>query len=313
MKRLNWIGAGVVFALCSFPVALQAAEGPPDAWLTTKAKVALLTSIGTKGSIHVDTVDGKMTLYGKVPSADDKAKAEKTAREIEGVKEVRNLIQVVPASEAKAVEASDSVTQKAVTDALKKDEALKETNISVQSVDKGKVLLAGKTDSLATHLRAIEIARNVHGVRAVDSEIESPDAKADSEIWRRLDAAKSKTSETAHGMKETAGETAHNVKDTAGKTAHKVKDATSETAENVGGAMRDMYITSATKMRLLADRETPGLDINVDTENGVVTLFGTVPSKKAKAEAESEARKVSGVKRVVNELHVAPAGKISSR
>jgi osmotically-inducible protein OsmY len=66
----------------------------------------------------------------------------------------------------------------------------------------------------------------------------------------------------------------------------------------------DLWITSATKMRLLADTQTPALDINVDTWAGVVTLFGIVPSQAAKAAAEADTRKVSGVKRVENELQV---------
>ena len=66
----------------------------------------------------------------------------------------------------------------------------------------------------------------------------------------------------------------------------------------------DMWITSATKMRLLTDSRTPALDINVETQAGVVTLFGIVPSEEAKGAAAADARKVSGVKRVVNELQV---------
>jgi hyperosmotically inducible protein len=62
-------------------------------------------------------------------------------------------------------------------------------------------------------------------------------------------------------------------------------------------------------MRLLADSQTPALDINVDTWEGVVTLFGIVPSQQAKAAAEAEARKVSGVKHVVNELQVVASAK----
>ena len=71
----------------------------------------------------------------------------------------------------------------------------------------------------------------------------------------------------------------------------------------------DIWITSATKMRLLADSQTPALDINVDTWDGVVTLFGIVPSQQAKAAAEADARKVSGVKRVQNELQVVASAK----
>jgi hyperosmotically inducible protein len=74
-------------------------------------------------------------------------------------------------------------------------------------------------------------------------------------------------------------------------------------------AASDMWITSATKMRLLADSQTPALDINVDTRAGVVTLFGIVPSQKAKASATADARQVSGVKRVVNDLQVVPSAK----
>jgi osmotically-inducible protein OsmY len=62
-------------------------------------------------------------------------------------------------------------------------------------------------------------------------------------------------------------------------------------------------------MRLLADSQTPALDINVDTWSGVVTLFGIVPSQEAKAAAEADARKVTGVKRVENELQVVASAK----
>ena len=64
----------------------------------------------------------------------------------------------------------------------------------------------------------------------------------------------------------------------------------------MGETASDMWITSATKMRLLADSQTPALDINVDTLAGVVTLFGIVPLQEAKAAAEADAHKVSGVK-----------------
>jgi osmotically-inducible protein OsmY len=70
-----------------------------------------------------------------------------------------------------------------------------------------------------------------------------------------------------------------------------------------------MWITSETKMRLLADSQTPALDINLDTQAGVVTLFGIVPSQKAKAAAAADARQVSGVTRVVNDLQVVASAK----
>src|SRR5437867_1226020 len=59
----------------------------------------------------------------------------------------------------------------------------------------------------------------------------------------------------------------------------------------------------------MADDRTPGLDVNVDTWDGKVTLFGIVDSEQAKAAAERDARKVSGVKAVVNELEVVPSAR----
>jgi osmotically-inducible protein OsmY len=70
-----------------------------------------------------------------------------------------------------------------------------------------------------------------------------------------------------------------------------------------------MLITSDVKMRLLADSRTPGMAVNVDSDDGTVTLFGMVASQDAKAAAEEDARKVSGVTRVVNDLQVVPKSK----
>jgi hyperosmotically inducible periplasmic protein len=276
MRVLNRIAISLL-VVGFLPLAAAAADVPSDAWLTTKAKIAVLTSIGTKGmSVHVDTVKGKMTLHGKVASPADKENAEKAARGIDGVKEVRNLLQVVSSADEDRVEKSDSIIQKDVEAALRRDDALKQSSVSVQSVNKGTILLAGKAESLAAHLRAIETARSVPGVRSVRSEIESPDARADTEIWRNVEGTTDKTAKSTAGSMKTA--------------------------------MTDVYITTATKMRLLADKATPGLEINVDTDDGVVTLFGSVPTAAAKATAEAEARKVSGVKRVMNELQVVPSG-----
>jgi osmotically-inducible protein OsmY len=66
-----------------------------DAGITAKIKAKLLADPEVPGSyIDVDTVDGRVTLNGKVSTQDEKAEAEKLARHTEGVKEIVNLIQV---------------------------------------------------------------------------------------------------------------------------------------------------------------------------------------------------------------------------
>jgi osmotically-inducible protein OsmY len=65
-----------------------------------KTKLALLTTAGVSGrAINVDTVFGRVTLHGTVRSAEEQAKAETVARQINGVQGVSNLLQVVAAAD----------------------------------------------------------------------------------------------------------------------------------------------------------------------------------------------------------------------
>jgi hyperosmotically inducible protein len=260
------LAIGFVSALAlSTPLALQA-KAMPDAWITTKVKLALLTGEDVSASdVNVDTVSGRVTLHGTVDSAEEKANAERIARSIEGTRDVRNLLQVVKPSMQEDVKVSDADLKSRVSDALAADPALKSSSIKVASVNAGVVLLAGSAKTLSDHLRAVELASRVRGVRRVASEVESPDMLGDAEIWR---------------------------------------DGGYDSMASARSTARDMWTTSEAKMRLLASDKTPGFDINVDTTDGVVTLFGMVDSQAAKDAATAEVQKVGGAKKVVNELQV---------
>ena len=271
-RRTLALGAAAAFlSLGSLAYDANAATATTDAWITTKVKLALITTEDISAmKVNVDTVDGKVTLHGTVGTAAEKASAEKVARGIEGTRDVRNLLQVVSASAQPDVKVTDSDLKVRVAAALAKDAALKNSSIAVASVNKRLVLLSGTARTLSDTLRAVEIASRVDGVRSVASEIKSPDVVGDAEIWTdsKYDAAA----------------------------------ASSSTAQ-------DMWTTSAVKLRLLANTHTPGFDINVDTDGGVVTLFGVVDSQAAKDVAGTEARKVDGVKSLVNELQIVAPSK----
>jgi len=152
--------------------ARGASADPPDAWITTKAKIALLTSKDTHATgVNVDTVNGTVTIHGKVNTAAEKANAEAAVRGIEGVKQVRNLLQVVPDAEKRAVKASDAEIKKQIEDKLEADKSL--GGIKVASVNKGVVLLSGEAKSLDRKLQAIEVAYACPGVERVATEIET--------------------------------------------------------------------------------------------------------------------------------------------
>ena len=270
MRRLKtklglWAAALV---LASAGASLAAA--PPDAWITTKTKLALITSDNVSASnVNVDTTNGLVTLHGKVASATEKAEAERLAKGIDGVKSVRNMLQVVTEPRSDSVKVADDNLKERVGKALKDDASLKDSDISVASVNDGVVLLKGEAKTIGDHLRAVETTARVPGVRRVASEIQSPDKVGDAEIYQDRGDEKGMTAEA----KET---------------------------------MSDGYITSATKLKLMADSRVPGLDVNVDTYGHQVTLFGMVPTKESKAAAEEIAKSVSGVKAVKNELQVVP-------
>ena len=111
-------------------------------------------------------------LHGKVATEAEKAKAEDVARRIEGAKEVKNLLQVVPGAQRAIVQRSDDEIKKSVDAAFKANRRVNPSGITVASVNKGVVLLSGKTKSFEAHLESVEVANAVRGVRRVSTEVE---------------------------------------------------------------------------------------------------------------------------------------------
>jgi hyperosmotically inducible protein len=264
---------GVLIVL-SCAIALPAWAAPPDPWITTRVKIALLSNRDAPGlPVNVDTNEGVVTLHGKVETAAQREAAARVARSIDGVREVRNLLQVVPDNRRSAVQSSDDRIRRMVDDALDRDRALSDSRIGVQSVNRGVVLLSGSARSTSEVLRALQTASRVSGVRRVLSEIQSPDRMAENWDDDRPDRSGVRT-----------------------RT----------------GAVSDSWITARTKMKYMTDPDIPAGDINVDCDNGRVTLFGVAPSREARAKAERLARQTSGVRSVSNQLRVVPPSQRSA-
>ncbi|TDR23485.1 BON domain-containing protein [Marinicella litoralis] len=66
----------------------------------------------------------------------------------------------------------------------------------------------------------------------------------------------------------------------------------------------DSTTTAAIKSKFLWSGEVDGLDINVDTMHGVVTLNGTANTSANKALAEEMAKNTNGVTKVINKLKI---------
>lgn len=164
--KAKWLALGL-----GLLVSTAAWAGPSDAWITTKAQLALLTTDGVAvTAVNVDTVNGYVTLHGKVKSDAEKAKAETAVKSIDGVKGVSNLLQVVPDAFRETVKVSDQAIKEKVEAALKAEGF---ADVKVASVNNGVALLSGKTQTLADKLRAVQCAWKVQGVQRVASEIET--------------------------------------------------------------------------------------------------------------------------------------------
>ena len=75
---------------------------------------------------------------------------------------------------------------------------------------------------------------------------------------------------------------------------------------DVGTYVDDRTIGTSVKAKLLEDKTTGGLSINVDTLNGTVSLSGFAKSQAEKDQAGRIAASTKGVKEVRNNLVVRP-------
>ena len=159
---------------------------------------------------------------------------------------------------------SDPGITTAVKSRLAADDTVKAYKIDVDTKDRV-VTLTGSVDSSAARDRAVEIARSTDGVNNVVNQLT-----------------------VSPGATPTTG----------------IDDSLQKRGAEAGQVAGDAGITTAVKTKFLADPDVSGLKIDVDTQDGVVTLTGIVPDAKEKARAVELARETTGVKSVKDQLKV---------
>ena len=164
------------------PLELRAyAQRLEDATLAAVIRARLLWSRSTeKAPIEVQSSDGVVTLRGKVDSAEAKELAGVVARTTDGVHLVNNLVSLDSAAMAKAREnpigtgsgtqPSDSWVVDKIQTSYRFSRNLDGLNIKVAS-EHGMVRLTGEVVSSEQKTIAVEIARQIIGVRGVDADL----------------------------------------------------------------------------------------------------------------------------------------------
>ena len=140
-----------------------------DAWLTMKVKTMLLFHRNVSAMTEVSAKDGTVTLQGKATSQAEKDLTTEYAKDVEGVKDVKNeMVVSVPSKKTRTVgdkidDASITAQVKMTLLAHRSTSALK-TSVTTR---KGVVTLRGKASNAAEKDLATKFASNVNGVKDV--------------------------------------------------------------------------------------------------------------------------------------------------
>lgn len=160
------------------------------------------------------------------------------------------------------------------------DPDIKGRNINVDTTS-GVVSLSGDVHSAAEHNQAVAKAKATDGVKQViDKLTVTPgDRPATADIRDKAAATLPRDKEQVKTQAKTA-------------------------AQRVGKEISDTWITTQVQAMYFLDREVKGMQINVTTNGGVVTLGGSVDSDAVRQKALADARSIEGVKQVVDKLAV---------
>jgi len=118
--------------------------------------------------IDVEVDNRRAVLTGTVSTEEEKARAADVARAVEGVESLTNKLTVSPAARAAVNKKQDEAIAHFVRERLVRSETLKAVGFDVRS-ENGVVHLSGKTRFQVIALEAAEAARQIPGVRAVNT------------------------------------------------------------------------------------------------------------------------------------------------
>src|SRR5262245_21014648 len=206
-----------------------------------------------------------------------------------------NTARLVAATPQSASAASDKTLDSRIEGRIHNDATLKKYKIDV-SVDGGVATLSGTVATEADRAKAANLA-HITGISRVDNKII---VDLNAATTGTAGTVKGKTKEGAEKTKEGAEKAYEKSKDGAKAVGEKTKEG----AVKVGDEVTDAYLISKLHADFVNEATLKGSDINVDSDNQVVTLKGTVMSPAGRARAVAITKGTKGVKRVIDNLTI---------
>jgi len=341
-RTARWYAGVFVCAMLLLGSASPASERP-DPWIVNQVKIALLTSRNLDPTdIYVDSIDGTLTLHGTVPNESQRAMATGEAERIEGVEKVRNLLRIDPeAFAARESEVDDDELLGLVHRELEAQNALSDSRIEVEMVDRGRVVLSGSARSLSDLEHALRTVRQTKGVRRVICDVRGPHQQQDAELWRR--GAKRDPKLVSDGYttmavklrllgdeRIPAADVNVDVREgtvvlfgsVPSAPARSAAEAVARDVRGVDEVRNDLLVSAVddpeafaerdrrlakTVSRVLASRTQRAANVTVNVTDRVVELRGSVPSQRARLQVVQTARLVDGVRNVIDRLELRPS------
>jgi osmotically-inducible protein OsmY len=248
-------------------------EAPPGSEIWAEARLITTYSLNehlNPFDITVDVEDDTVTLSGKMDSPVERDLAVSLARDLIGIDNVVDRLQIAPpGAAAPGANPLYRSVGEANTSARVKLQLLWREPVDGLGVDVttsgDHVVLAGAVRSEETRMLAERVARRTTGVAAVDNQLTvDPDAPM----------------------------------------AKQVGAVTNSAHEG----LPDAWLTARVLASLRFDRTVDAERIDVKTQGGVVTLSGQVPTPADKREAAAVASAIDGVGQVQNLLGVGETG-----
>ena len=169
---------------------------------------------------------------------------------------------------------TDSAMQQRIASRINADAELNSAHLSVDAdAAQNKATISGTVDSEELQTRALDLARNADPGVIIDN---------------RIDVVHHEMTRAEYSE----------------ELAQQEREKAKAGLEKIGNTLDDAWIHSKVVGKLVLDPLVTERHINVDVENNVVTLRGTVDSAMEKAEAEEIAKQTDGVKAVIDHLKI---------
>jgi osmotically-inducible protein OsmY len=261
------------------PPAQSTAAQQDDASLTTSVQAKYYGDPAVRGrDIRVVTENGVVTLNGTVESDAARQQAVSLARQVPGVTRVEDQLRVETAA------ATESAARPGPTDTPTGTAGTDETITPAWITTK---IQAQYFVNAEVKPWNVDVTTGNNGVVTLEGEVETAADKA----------------EAVRIARETDGVT--RVEDRL-----RVKGESANPAAGVAPVPNlerpDIWLTAKIQSKYFLDDEVKGHEIDVNTNNGIVTLEGSVANESRKRQAVALARNTEGVKDVVDRLTIAP-------